>query len=33
MRTLALELAPHGIKVNLVHPTQVDTPMIHNEPT
>lgn len=33
MRTLALELAPHHIRVNSVHPTQVDTPMIQNEPT
>jgi NAD(P)-dependent dehydrogenase (short-subunit alcohol dehydrogenase family) len=33
MRTLALELAPHGIRVNSVHPTQVDTPMIQNEAT
>jgi len=28
MRTLALELAPHSIRVNSIHPTQVDTPMI-----
>jgi SDR family mycofactocin-dependent oxidoreductase len=33
MRTLALELAPHHIRVNSVHPTQVDTPMIQNEAT
>ena len=33
MRTLALELAPYFIRVNTVHPTQVDTPMIQNEPT
>ncbi|HET6187716.1 MAG TPA: mycofactocin-coupled SDR family oxidoreductase [Trebonia sp.] len=33
MRTLALELAPHSIRVNSLHPTQVDTPMIQNEPT
>jgi (+)-trans-carveol dehydrogenase len=31
MRTLALELAPHSIRVNSLHPTQVDTPMIMNE--
>jgi (+)-trans-carveol dehydrogenase len=31
MRTLALELAPHNIRVNSLHPTQVDTPMIMNE--
>ena len=33
MRTLALELAPYSIRVNSIHPTQVDTPMIQNEPT
>jgi SDR family mycofactocin-dependent oxidoreductase len=33
MRTLALELAPHSIRVNSIHPTQVDTLMIQNEPT
>lgn len=33
MRTLALELAPHMIRVNSIHPTQVDTPMIMNETT
>jgi (+)-trans-carveol dehydrogenase/(-)-trans-carveol dehydrogenase len=32
MRTLALEFAPRGIRVNSIHPTQVDTPMIMNEP-
>ena len=31
MRTLALELAPHRIRVNSIHPTQVDTDMIQNE--
>ena len=31
MRTLALELAPDMIRVNTVHPTGVDTPMIQNE--
>nr|PZN37275.1 MAG: SDR family mycofactocin-dependent oxidoreductase [Actinomycetota bacterium] len=31
MRSLALELAPFRIRVNSVHPTQVDTPMIMNE--
>ena len=30
MRTLALELAPHMIRVNSVHPTTVDTPMVQN---
>jgi len=33
MRTLALELAPHWIRVNSVHPTNVDTPMIMNDAT
>ena len=31
MRTLALELAPHMIRVNAIMPTQVDTPMIMND--
>ena len=30
MRSLALELAPHRVRVNSLHPTQVDTPMIQN---
>jgi (+)-trans-carveol dehydrogenase len=30
-KTLALELAKHMIRVNSVHPTQVNTPMIMNE--
>ncbi|MCK8671597.1 mycofactocin-coupled SDR family oxidoreductase [Rhodococcus sp. HM1] len=33
MRTLAQELAEHKIRVNSVHPTQVDTPMIQNDGT
>ena len=33
MRTLALELAPHMIRVNSVHPTSVNTTMIHNQAT
>jgi (+)-trans-carveol dehydrogenase len=33
MRTLALELAPHRIRVNSVHPATVNTDMIHNEAT
>jgi SDR family mycofactocin-dependent oxidoreductase len=33
MRTLALELAPHSIRVNSIHPTNVDTPMIMNQAT
>jgi SDR family mycofactocin-dependent oxidoreductase len=31
MRSLANELGPRGIRVNTVHPTAVDTPMIHND--
>jgi (+)-trans-carveol dehydrogenase len=31
MRALALELGPEMIRVNSIHPTQVDTPMIQNE--
>jgi len=30
MRALAVELAPHRIRVNSVHPTTVDTPMVQN---
>jgi SDR family mycofactocin-dependent oxidoreductase len=30
-RTLAIELAPHQVRVNTVHPTGVDTPMVNNE--
>jgi SDR family mycofactocin-dependent oxidoreductase len=30
MRSLAKELAPHNVRVNTVHPTNVDTPMIQN---
>ncbi len=30
MRTLALELAPHSIRVNSIHPGCVDTDMLHN---
>lgn len=33
MKTLAVELAPHMIRVNSIHPTQVNTPMILNEGT
>jgi (+)-trans-carveol dehydrogenase len=31
MRTLALELAPHSIRVNSIHPTNVNTDMLQNE--
>jgi NAD(P)-dependent dehydrogenase (short-subunit alcohol dehydrogenase family) len=31
MRSLAHELAPHNVRVNCVHPTNVDTPMIQND--
>ncbi|WP_132992954.1 mycofactocin-coupled SDR family oxidoreductase [Gordonia zhaorongruii] len=33
MKTLALELAPHSIRVNSIHPTGVATDMILNEAT
>ncbi|MFR9802240.1 mycofactocin-coupled SDR family oxidoreductase [Pseudonocardia sp. RS010] len=33
MRTLALELGPSSIRVNTVHPTSVNTPLVHNAPT
>jgi (+)-trans-carveol dehydrogenase len=33
MRNFAFELGPHNIRVNSVHPTHVDTPMIMNEAT
>jgi NAD(P)-dependent dehydrogenase (short-subunit alcohol dehydrogenase family) len=31
MRTLANELAPHQVRVNTVHPTNVNTPLIQND--
>jgi NAD(P)-dependent dehydrogenase (short-subunit alcohol dehydrogenase family) len=31
MRSFATSLAPHGIRVNSVHPTGVNTPMIVND--
>jgi SDR family mycofactocin-dependent oxidoreductase len=31
MRSLAQELAPHNVRVNCIHPTNVDTTMIHND--
>jgi (+)-trans-carveol dehydrogenase len=33
MRTMAGELAPYNIRVNTVHPTAVDTDMVHNQAT
>jgi (+)-trans-carveol dehydrogenase/(-)-trans-carveol dehydrogenase len=33
MRSLANELAPHRIRVNTVHPTNVATPMVQNDTT
>ncbi|MFC5754929.1 mycofactocin-coupled SDR family oxidoreductase [Actinomadura rugatobispora] len=33
MRTLAVELAQHSIRVNSLHPTQVNTPMLINDMT
>ncbi|NKQ51555.1 mycofactocin-coupled SDR family oxidoreductase [Amycolatopsis sp. K13G38] len=33
MRTLAVELAHQSIRVNSVHPTQVNTPMVMNDAT
>jgi (+)-trans-carveol dehydrogenase len=33
MHALATELAPHFIRVNTIHPTTVNTPMVVNEPT
>lgn len=31
MRVLALELGPHMIRVNTIHPGSVSTPMVHNK--
>src|ERR1700735_4474950 len=33
MRSLAVELGQHGIRVNSIHPTNVNTPMFMNEGT
>jgi SDR family mycofactocin-dependent oxidoreductase len=32
MQTLAADLGPHSIRVNSLHPSGVDTPMINNDP-
>lgn len=31
MQAMAKELAPHNVRVNCVHPTNVDTPLIQND--
>jgi SDR family mycofactocin-dependent oxidoreductase len=31
MRSLAHDLAPHAVRVNSIHPTNVDTPLIQND--
>jgi len=31
MRSLANDMAPHNVRVNSVHPTNVDTPLIQND--
>jgi (+)-trans-carveol dehydrogenase len=31
MRALAVELGPHRIRVNTLHPTTASTPMVHND--
>ncbi len=31
MHSLAHDLAPHSVRVNCVHPTNVDTPLIQND--
>ena len=31
MRELALELSPHHIRVNAIHPCEVNTPMVDND--
>lgn len=33
MKSLAVELAPHGIRVNAILPAAADTPMVHNPAT
>jgi SDR family mycofactocin-dependent oxidoreductase len=33
MRVLAVEFGPHKIRVNSIHPTQVNTPMLQNDHT
>ncbi|UMB69710.1 mycofactocin-coupled SDR family oxidoreductase [Mycobacterium paraterrae] len=31
-KALALTMAPHNIRINAIHPTSVNTPMLHNLP-
>jgi NAD(P)-dependent dehydrogenase (short-subunit alcohol dehydrogenase family) len=31
-KALALTMAPHNIRINTVHPTSVNTDMLHNQP-
>ncbi|NMO00703.1 mycofactocin-coupled SDR family oxidoreductase [Gordonia sp. TBRC 11910] len=33
VKTIAMELAPHNVRVNSVAPTTVNTKLIHNQPT
>lgn len=33
MKTMAIELGPHSIRVNTIHPGNVNTNLIHNQPT
>jgi len=33
MKTMAIELGPHSIRVNTIHPGNVNTDLIHNQPT
>lgn len=33
MKTMAIELGPHSIRVNTIHPGNVNTDLIHNEAT
>jgi SDR family mycofactocin-dependent oxidoreductase len=31
VEVVALQLAPHSIRINAIHPTNVDTPLLHND--